>query len=69
MMEAASISEMPVNFHQIMWFNNPENSHLHSHHCENLKSHHAITATDTINYFKLMVFQVQKQEENYEFSV
>jgi hypothetical protein len=39
MMEAASTSEMSVNFYQTMWHNNPEGCHLHTHCCENLKSH------------------------------
>jgi hypothetical protein len=29
MMEAASISEMLVNFYQTTWHNNPEDSHHH----------------------------------------
>jgi hypothetical protein len=28
MMEAASTHETPVNFYQITWHNNPEDSHL-----------------------------------------
>jgi hypothetical protein len=32
MMEAASTSETSVNFYQITWHNNPEGSHLHTHH-------------------------------------
>jgi hypothetical protein len=39
MMEAASTSEMLVYFCQTTQCNNPENSHLHTRHCENLKSH------------------------------
>jgi hypothetical protein len=39
MMEAASTSEMSVNFYQTAQHNNPEDSHLHTHHHENLKSH------------------------------
>jgi hypothetical protein len=39
MMEAASTSEMMVNFYQITWRNNPEDSHLRTHCHENLKSH------------------------------
>jgi hypothetical protein len=37
MMEAASTSETSVNFYQTTWCYNPEDSHLHTHHCENLK--------------------------------
>jgi hypothetical protein len=29
MLEAASTSEMSVNFYQTTWHNNPEDSHLH----------------------------------------
>jgi hypothetical protein len=36
MMEAASTSEMSINFYQTTWHNNPEDSHLHSHCCEDL---------------------------------
>jgi hypothetical protein len=39
MMEAASTSEMSVNFYQITQRNNPEDSHLHTRRRENLKSH------------------------------
>jgi hypothetical protein len=38
MMEAASTSEMSVKFYQTTRPNNPEDSHLHSRRCENLKS-------------------------------
>jgi hypothetical protein len=37
MMEAASTSEMLITFYQITWHYNPEHSHLHSCHHENLK--------------------------------
>jgi hypothetical protein len=36
-MEAASASEMSVNFYKTIRHNNPEDSHLHTHHHENLK--------------------------------
>jgi hypothetical protein len=39
MMEAASTSETLVNFYQTTWRYNPEDSHLHTHHHENLKSY------------------------------
>jgi hypothetical protein len=39
MVEAASSSEKSVNFYQIVQQNNPEDSHLHTRRCENLKSH------------------------------
>jgi hypothetical protein len=38
MMEAARSSEMLVNFYQNTWHYNSEVTHLHTHHCENLKS-------------------------------
>jgi hypothetical protein len=38
MMEAARTSETLVNFHQTTWSYNPEDSHLHTHCHENLKS-------------------------------
>jgi hypothetical protein len=37
--EAASTSEMSVNFYHTIPRNKPEDSHLHTRHCENLKSH------------------------------
>jgi hypothetical protein len=39
MMEAAGTSETSVNFYQTTRRNNPEDSHLHTCRCENLKSH------------------------------
>jgi hypothetical protein len=42
-MEATSTSETSVNFYQTTWCNNPEDSHLHTHCCENLKSHRVPT--------------------------
>jgi hypothetical protein len=39
MMEAARISETLVNFYQITWRYNPEDSHLRTHRRENLKSY------------------------------
>jgi hypothetical protein len=39
MMEAASTSEMSVNFYQTTRRNSPEDSHLHTRSRENLKSH------------------------------
>jgi hypothetical protein len=37
--EAVSTPEMLVNVYQIMQCNIPEDSHLHTHHHENLKYH------------------------------
>jgi hypothetical protein len=39
MIEAASTSKTSINFYQTTWCNNPEDSHLHTHCHENLKSH------------------------------
>jgi hypothetical protein len=39
MMEAASTSETLVNLYQTTRRNNPKDSHLHTHCCENLNSH------------------------------
>jgi hypothetical protein len=39
MMEAASTSETLVNFYQTTQCYNPEDSHLHTRRCENLKSY------------------------------
>jgi hypothetical protein len=39
MMEAARISETLANFYQTTWRYNPEDSHLHTHRRENLKSY------------------------------
>jgi hypothetical protein len=39
MMAAASTSETPVNSCQTTQSNNPEDSHIHTHRRENLKSH------------------------------
>jgi hypothetical protein len=38
-MEAVQTSEMLVNSYQCTWHYNPEDSHLHIHHRENLKSY------------------------------
>jgi hypothetical protein len=39
MMEAERTSETLVNFYQTTRRYNPEDSHLRTHHCENLKSY------------------------------
>jgi hypothetical protein len=43
MMEAASTSEMLVNFYQTTWQNNTEDRHLDTCCRENLKSHNIVT--------------------------
>jgi hypothetical protein len=40
MKEAIQTSETLVKFYQSTWHYNPEDSHLHTHCHENLKSHH-----------------------------
>jgi hypothetical protein len=49
MMEAAMTSETLVNFYQITRRNNPEDSHLRSHRCENLKSYLKETSYDDVD--------------------
>jgi hypothetical protein len=43
----ASISETLVNVYQITQHNNPEDSHLHTHHHWNLKSHNTTVISFT----------------------
>jgi hypothetical protein len=52
MMEAASTSEMSVNFYGTTWRNNPEDSHFHTRRRENLKSH-MFNENRTINVWEL----------------
>jgi hypothetical protein len=53
MMQAASTSETSVNFYHTTGSNNPEDSHLHTHCHENLKSHCLIFAVTTKNSITL----------------
>jgi hypothetical protein len=46
MMEAACTSETLVKFYQTTWRYNPEDSHLHTHRRENLKSCEKMPALD-----------------------
>jgi hypothetical protein len=48
MKEAGSTPETSVNFYQTTQRNNPEDSHLHMHHRENLKSHRVVFGYDMI---------------------
>jgi hypothetical protein len=43
--EAAGSSAMYAHLYHIAWCHNPENSHLHSHCCEHLKSHTVLDLT------------------------
>jgi hypothetical protein len=47
MLEAARTSETLVNFYQTTRRCNPEDSHLRTHHRENLKSYEAETVSET----------------------
>jgi hypothetical protein len=48
MIEAANTSETSVKIYQATRRNNPEDSHLHTHRRENLKSYHSSTL---LHYF------------------
>jgi hypothetical protein len=51
MMEAVSTSEKLVNVYQTTRHNNPEDSHLHSRRCENLKyTHYKYYASKDLNF-------------------
>jgi hypothetical protein len=43
MTEVVSTSEMSANFYETIWCYIPEDSHLHTHRCENLKSQNLFT--------------------------
>jgi hypothetical protein len=55
--EVLAASETSVNFYQTIWHNSPEDSHLHSHYCENLKSHWLILTSD------ICVFKIKRNCE------
>jgi hypothetical protein len=40
--DVISSSETSVNTYQTTWHNTPQDSHIHTHHRENLKSHKVI---------------------------
>jgi hypothetical protein len=75
-MEAASTSETLVNFYQTTQHNKPEENDLHSHHCENLKSHSFIIYCHQMHidkdectehrYLHTQIFS-QKQFSNHHF--
>jgi hypothetical protein len=52
-MEAASTSDMTVNFYQTKPRNNPEDSHLHTHRSENLKTHLTIILIIYVCFFNV----------------
>jgi hypothetical protein len=39
MMKSVRTSETSVSFYQTMWCSTPENTHVHTCHCENLRCH------------------------------
>jgi hypothetical protein len=53
MIEAVSTSEMSVNFYRTTQHNNPEDSHLHTHCHENLKSKRVEFVSDRMSYLTL----------------
>jgi hypothetical protein len=58
MIEAASTSETLLNFYQTTWRNNPDDSHLHIHHCENLKSHNGYNVSH--KRIQFIVFEIKQ---------
>jgi hypothetical protein len=52
MMEAASTSQMSVNFYQTTRRYNSEDSHLHDRHSENLKSYFYVFAVSNLCRFR-----------------
>jgi hypothetical protein len=53
MMEAASTSDTLVNFYQTTQRYNPEDSHLRTRRCENLKSYKIILENKSKNLIEL----------------
>jgi hypothetical protein len=58
MMEAASTSEMLVNFYQTTQRYNPEDSHLHIRRRENFKSYKSVPSSDQWHSSKLFWIQI-----------
>jgi hypothetical protein len=54
-MVAARTSETLVNFFQTARRYNPEDSHLRTHHRENLKSYLAIVSLNSVNQFIIVM--------------
>jgi hypothetical protein len=59
MKEAVSTSEKSVNFYQTTWRNIPEESHLHTHRRENLKSHTTYLLVDYTTSPMLQIAETQ----------
>jgi hypothetical protein len=57
-MEAANTSETSENFHQTIWYYSPEDSHLNTHHRENLKSYYTVLNVKEWNNFDYAPEQV-----------
>jgi hypothetical protein len=55
MMEAARTSETLVQLYQTTRCYNPEDSHLHTHHRENLKSYMIVCAQSILNNKNLSI--------------
>jgi hypothetical protein len=62
MMEAADTSEMSLNCYQTAWCNIPEDSHLHTRCCENLKSHQALKVFPLTSFRRKLIIVVQFSE-------
>jgi hypothetical protein len=73
MMEAASTSEMSVNFCQTTWCYNPEDSHLRTHCHKNLKSYLVnLYGEATLHYvwrFKALITLMMEAASTSEMSV
>jgi hypothetical protein len=55
MMEAEGASETSVYFYRAAWHNDPEDSHLYTHCCENLRSKKFFTSV--VSLFHLNLYQ------------
>jgi hypothetical protein len=62
MMEAANTFKTSINFYQTPQRNNPEDRHLHTRPCENLKSHKTY-ADQTLCAEELFLRKPKKLEE------
>jgi hypothetical protein len=60
MMEAARTSETLVHFYQTVWHYNPEDSHLRTHGCENLKSY------CVLHYFTFIAWEKDRKEKEHK---
>jgi hypothetical protein len=51
-------SDMSVIIYQTAWCNIPENSHLHTYHHENLRSHHVLKGMSDVYPFAKVVLDL-----------